>query len=90
MAQGRLEEARRAYEHALAVQTDSASWRGYPYYPLGLAPIRSCLLRLELARVDKLEGKEGSMGERIEEVLTDCPSTGAVAERIAALTGRAE
>ena len=82
LAEGSLEQAHREYEAALAVGADDTEWRGYPYYPLGLPPVRSCLLRLELARVELLQGKLAEARRRAARVREDCPETGNIRDRL--------
>ena len=75
LAEGRLEEARRELESALAVGVDHAEWHGYPHYVMDLGPVRSCLLQLKLARVETRLGERELAVERIASLRADCPRT---------------
>jgi hypothetical protein len=73
LAEGRLVEARSALLDALAVGVDGARWRGHSHYALGLAPTRSCWLRLSLAQAEIALGRDGEAASLLEGVRADCP-----------------
>jgi len=83
--EGRFGEARAEYLAALAVGVDSAEWRGYPHYPLGLPPVRSCILRLDLANVEILDGERAAAFALLDRVRKDCPATGTIGKRLGRL-----
>jgi tetratricopeptide (TPR) repeat protein len=83
--EGRFDEARAEYLAALAVGVDAAEWRGYPHYALGLPPVRSCILRLDLANVELLDGERAAATALLDRVRQDCPATGKVGERLGRL-----
>lgn len=73
LSQGRLEEARSALLDALAVGVDDAEWRGHPHYAMGLAPTRSCWLRLSLAQAEIALGRAEEARRLLDGVKADCP-----------------
>jgi tetratricopeptide (TPR) repeat protein len=73
LAEGRLELARDELLAALAVRVDDAQWRGHSHYAMGLAPTRSCWLRLSLAQAEIALGWPGRARSLIEAVRADCP-----------------
>jgi hypothetical protein len=88
-AEGRIEEARREIERALAVEVDATDWRGRPYYRLGLGPVTACWLRLEAAEVEFDAGDPVRGAALVERVRTECAAAGRIRSGLEELEARA-
>ena len=83
--EGRFDEARAEYLAALAVGVDAAEWRGYPQYPLGPPPVRSCILRLDLTNVEILDSEPAAAFALLDRVRKHRPAIGTIGERLGRL-----
>jgi tetratricopeptide (TPR) repeat protein len=81
-AEGRFEDARRHIRAAVDAGVDSTSWRGRPYYRLGLGPVTACWLRLEEARIELAAGEPARAAELVRRVRADCKSAGRVEDEL--------
>jgi tetratricopeptide (TPR) repeat protein len=74
-AQERFDESRASLLEAIAVGVDDAEWNGYPHYPLGIGPIRRCVLNLRLADVEMRRGDPAAAGRILASVREQCPAS---------------
>ena len=83
-----IDEARREIELALVVNVDETTWRGVPYYQLGLGAATSCWLRLEAAEIEFRAGDARRAVAWMDEVETGCVKTGRIREQLLDLEAR--
>jgi tetratricopeptide (TPR) repeat protein len=87
-AEGRIDDARREIEAALAVEVDATDWRGHPYYRLELGPVTACWLRLEAAGMEFDAGDPVRGVALTERARADCPIAGRLESRLVELEAR--
>jgi hypothetical protein len=85
LVEDRREAAERAFEQALAVGVDDATWRGVPQFRLGLGPVSACRMRLGLAELELRRGNRERARSIVDGVLSECGAHGRIAERLARL-----
>lgn len=85
---GRIDEARAEIRAAIDVGVDDTTWRGLPYYPLGLGPVTACRLRLESAENELIAGQVSRAVDEIRRVREECAIGGPLRERLIELEAR--
>jgi tetratricopeptide (TPR) repeat protein len=81
LEESRLEEATRAFDAALAVGVDEATWRGSPYFRLHAGPVTACRLRLGLADAVLRQGRFEQARALIDDVRRECGFHGRIEAR---------
>lgn len=83
IALGNPAAARRSVLAALALRVDHCSWRGEPYFQMGLVPSSECKFRLLLAGIELLLGNDAEADLQVRLVRAGCPAAKIYAGEIA-------